>query len=62
VILSGAMMFEELGWEDVSRRIVRGVEGALRAKQVTYDIARQLPGATEVSTSAFADQIIRHLG
>ncbi len=62
VILSGAMMFEELGWEDVSRRIIRGVEGALQAKLVTYDIARQLPGATEVSTSTFADQIIKHLG
>jgi isocitrate dehydrogenase len=38
------------------------VEGALQAKLVTYDIARQLPGATEVSTSTFADQIIKHLG
>jgi isocitrate dehydrogenase len=62
VILSGAMMFEELGWADVSRRIIAGVEGALQAKLVTYDIARQLPGATEVSTSTFADQIIKHLG
>ena len=62
VILSGAMMFEELGWEDVARRIIGGVRGALEAKVVTYDIARQLPGATEVSTSAFADQIIKHLG
>ncbi|HJS46650.1 MAG TPA: isocitrate dehydrogenase (NADP(+)) [Gemmatimonadales bacterium] len=61
VILSGAMMFEEIGWEEAGRRIVRGVEGALKARQVTYDIARQLPGATEVSTSAFADQIIKHL-
>jgi isocitrate dehydrogenase len=61
VILSGAMMFEEIGWSDVSERIVRGVEGALRARLVTYDIARQMPGATEVSTSTFADQIIRHL-
>jgi isocitrate dehydrogenase len=62
VILSGAMMFEELGWEDVGRRITAGVRGALEAKLVTYDIARQLPGATEVSTSTFADQIIKHLG
>ncbi len=62
VILSGAMMFEELGWEDVGRRIIAGVRGALEAKLVTYDIARQLPGATEVSTSTFADQIIQHLG
>ena len=62
VILSGAMMFEEIGWSDVSERIVRGVEGALHARLVTYDIARQMPGATEVSTSTFADQIIQHLG
>ena len=62
VILSGAMMFEEIGWADVSERIIRGVEGALRARLVTYDIARQMPGSTEVSTSTFADQIIKHLG
>ena len=62
VILSGAMMFDEIGWDGVSERIVRGVGGALRARLVTYDIARQMPGATEVSTSTFADQIIQHLG
>src|SRR5437867_12488468 len=61
VILSGVMMFEELGWEDVGRAIVRGLEGAIASKHVTYDLARQLPGATEVSTSAFADAIIEHL-
>jgi isocitrate dehydrogenase len=61
VILSGVMMFEELGWDDVARAIVRGLEGAIAAKHVTYDLARQMPGATEVSTSAFADAIIEHL-
>ena len=61
VILSGVMMFEELGWEDVGRAIVQGLEGAIASKHVTYDLARQLPGATEVSTSAFADAIIEHL-
>ncbi len=61
VILSGVMMFEELGWEDVGRAIVRGLEGAIASKHVTYDLARQLPGSTEVSTSAFADAIIEHL-
>jgi isocitrate dehydrogenase len=61
VILSGVMMFEELGWDDVARAIVRGLEGAIGAKRVTYDLARQMPGATEVSTSAFADAIIEHL-
>jgi isocitrate dehydrogenase len=61
VILSGVMMFEELGWDDVARSIVRGLEGAIASKRVTYDLARQMPGATEVSTSAFADAIIEHL-
>jgi len=61
VILSGVMMFEEMGWEDVARAIVGGLEGAIAAKRVTYDLARQMPGATEVSTSAFADAIIEHL-
>jgi len=61
VILSGVMMFEELGWEDVGRAIVRGLEGAIASQHVTYDLARQLPGAAEVSTSAFADAIIEHL-
>ena len=56
-----AMMFEELGWDDVARTIVRGLEGAIAAQRVTYDLARQLPGTTEVSTSAFADAIIEHL-
>jgi isocitrate dehydrogenase len=61
LILSGVMMFEELGWEEVARAIVRGLEGAIASQRVTYDLARQLPGATEVSTSAFADTIIEHL-
>jgi isocitrate dehydrogenase len=62
VILSGVMMFEEIGWNDVGRCIVHGLEGAIAARRVTYDLARQMPGATEVSTSAFADAIIEHLG
>ena len=61
VILSGVMMFEELGWDDVARAIVRGLEGAIASKRVTYDLARQMPGATEVSTSAFAEAIVEHL-
>ena len=61
VILSGAMLFEEIGWNDVAAAIVRGLEGAIAGGRVTYDLARQMPGATEVSTSAFADAIIEHL-
>ena len=59
VILSGVMMFEYMGWDDVGRLIVRGLENAIKSKKVTYDLARQMPGATEVSTSSFADQIIK---
>ena len=61
VILSGVMMFEELGWVETARAIERGLEGAIAAGRVTYDLARQMPGATEVSTSTFADAIIEHL-
>ena len=61
VILSGAMMFEELGWNDVAAAIIRGLEGAIRSRRVTYDLARLMPSATEVSTSAFAECIIEHV-
>jgi isocitrate dehydrogenase len=59
VILSGVMMFEYMGWDEVARMIVRGLENGIKSKRVTYDLARQMPGATEVSTSGFADQIIK---
>jgi isocitrate dehydrogenase len=58
VILSGVMMLEYMGWDEAARLIIRGVESAIKSKRVTYDLARQMPGATEVSTSAFGDQII----
>jgi isocitrate dehydrogenase len=59
VILSGVMMFEYLGWTEAATLIVRGLENAIKSKRVTYDLARQMPGATEVSTTAFGDQIIK---
>src|SRR5947207_7262564 len=59
VILSGVMMFEYMGWNEAATLITRGLETAIRSKRVTYDLARQMPGATEVSTSAFGDQIIK---
>jgi isocitrate dehydrogenase len=58
VILSGVMMFEYLGWNDVAALIVKGLEKAIAGGTVTYDLARQMPGAKEVSTSGFADAII----
>jgi isocitrate dehydrogenase len=62
VILSGVMMFEYLGWSEVGPMIVRGIEQAIKQRHVTYDLARQMPGSTEVSTSAFADRIIAGMG
>jgi isocitrate dehydrogenase len=59
VVLSGVMMFEYLGWSEPARLIVKGVEAAVRSKRVTYDLARQMPGSTEVSTTEFANQIIK---
>jgi isocitrate dehydrogenase len=58
VILSGVMMLEYMGWNEAAELIVKGVENAIKAKRVTYDLARQMPGATEVSTSAFGDAVI----
>ena len=58
VILSGVMMFEYMGWNEVATLIIKGMENAIKSKRVTYDLARQMPGANEVSTSAFGDQVI----
>jgi isocitrate dehydrogenase len=58
VILSGVMMLEYMGWNEAAQLIVRGVENAIKNKRVTYDLARQMKGATEVSTSAFGDAVI----
>jgi isocitrate dehydrogenase len=58
VILSGVMMFEYMGWHEAAKLIVKGMENAIKSKRVTYDLARQMPGATEVSTSGFGDQVI----
>ena len=58
VILSGEMMLRHLGWTEAADLIVKGMDGAIAAKHVTYDFARLMEGATEVSTSKFADAII----
>jgi len=54
LILSGAMMLEHMGWTEASRKIESGLEKALASGRVTYDLARLMPGAKEVSCSAFA--------
>ncbi len=61
LILSGVMMFEELGWQDVADAIVSGLEGAIQDGAVTYDLARQMPGAREVPTSGFAEGVVAHM-
>ena len=58
-ILAGAMMLEHIGWDEAATRLKEGVRAAIRAKTVTYDLARQMAGATEIGTSAFAEAIVR---
>jgi isocitrate dehydrogenase len=61
VVLSGVMLLEHLGWTGAAARIERALEKAIAAKTVTYDFARLMEGATEVSCSAFADAVIRNI-
>ncbi len=62
VILSGEMMLRYMGWTEAADRIITGMDGAIGAKTVTYDFARQMEGADEVSCSAFGDAVIAHMG
>jgi isocitrate dehydrogenase len=61
VILSGVMMLDYLGWGEAARLIEKGLETTVSQKKVTYDLARQMRGATELKTSAFADAIIKNM-
>ena len=61
LILSGAMMFEYMGWKEVGRLIEQGIERTIQQKRVTYDLERQMPGATKVRTSEFATAIIQNM-
>lgn len=61
LILSAEMMLRHLGWHEAAELIIRGLEGAIRAKTVTYDLARLTEGAKEVSCSGFGQAIIDHL-
>jgi isocitrate dehydrogenase len=61
VILSGEMMLRHLGWNEAADLIVKGMDRAVAAKQVTYDFARLMTGATELKTSQFADAMIKHM-
>ena len=61
VVLSGEMMFRYLGWNEAADLIIKGLNGAIGSKKVTYDFARQMTGATEIKCSAFGDNIIAHM-
>ena len=61
VVLSGEMMFRHLGRNEVADRIIKGMDGAIASKRVTYDFARQMEGATEIKCSQFGDNIIEHM-
>src|SRR3569832_896011 len=61
VILSGAMMFEHLGWHDAANLIYKGMEKSIAAKRVTYDFARNMEGAIEVKCSEFGHAVISHM-
>jgi isocitrate dehydrogenase len=62
VILSGEMMLRHLGWKEAADLIIKGMEGAITAKTVTYDFARMMPGASEVKCSEFGDAVVKHMG
>jgi isocitrate dehydrogenase len=61
LILSGAMMLEYLGWRDAMGKIHSAIEAAIAKKRVTYDLARQIEGATEVKCSEFALSIVESM-
>ncbi len=61
VILSGVMLLEFLGWNEAAKLIEQALELTIKKKTVTYDFERQMPGATKVKTSEFADHIIRNM-
>jgi isocitrate dehydrogenase len=61
VMLSGAMMFDFMGWKEAARLIEDGIARTIQQKRVTYDLERLMPGATKVMTSEFAASIIENM-
>jgi isocitrate dehydrogenase len=61
VVLSGEMMFRYMGWTEVADMILKGLNGAIASKRVTYDFARMMEGAKEIKCSEFGDNIIAHM-
>lgn len=61
VMLSGVMMFEHMGWDEAAKLIIDGIVKTIDQKRVTYDLERQMTGATKVKTSEFGDAIIENM-
>ena len=61
VVLSGEMMFRYMGWVEAADLIIKGMNGAIGAKSVTYDFARLMDGAKEIKCSEFGDALIAHM-
>ena len=61
VILSGEMMFRYMGWNKAADLIIKGVEGAIGSKRVTYDFERLMEGATLLKCSEFGTEIIKNM-
>ncbi len=61
VILSGVMMLEHMGWKEAGDLIVKGLQGAIKNKRVTYDFERLMQGATKLKCSEFGDEIVKNM-
>ncbi len=61
VILSGVMMLDYMGWRDAGSKIIDAIRKTIQEKKVTYDLERQMDGATKLATSKFADAIIDNM-
>ncbi|MBI4538846.1 MAG: isocitrate dehydrogenase (NADP(+)) [Gemmatimonadetes bacterium] len=62
LLLSAVMMLEHLHWDEAAALVVKGLEGAIGARTVTYDLERQMEGAKLLRTSEFAEAIVGHMG
>lgn len=60
LILSAEMMLRHMGWFEAADCIIQGMQAAIESKHVTYDLARLMEGATEVSCSGFAEEVVKH--
>lgn len=61
LILSAEMMLRHMGWNEAADLVIKGMEGAIGARTVTYDFDRQMEGATLLSCSEFGDAMISHM-